>query len=87
MNDRFTRVCLVTVIVLLSVIAFRPYVHPDEAHAAAQKWQYKTAIAESSDVAVDEVLNKYSNDGWELVASTINPQYGPFGVVLLIFRK
>lgn len=87
MNDRFTKACLLAAIALLSVIAFRPYLQPTDAHAAG-KWTYKTVGTQFSDVAVDQVLKQYSADGWELVATIYGGQQSmESGVGLLIFRK
>ena len=92
-TDRFIRACLLTIILLLSVIAFRPFLHPDHAHAA-QGSQYKVIPinifgSALSGVEAEQALKQYAADGWELTAAPfwINSGYPEQGRGLLIFRK
>ena len=92
-TDRFTRACLLTIVLLLAVIAFRPFLQPDHAHAA-QGSQYKVIPinifgATLSGVETEQALKKYAADGWELTAAPfwINPGHPEQGRGLLIFRK
>ena len=92
-TDRFTRACFLAIVLLLSVIAFRPFLQPDHAHAA-QGSQYKvipiTIFAPTpSGVETEQALKKYAADGWELTAAPfwINSGYPEQGRGLLIFRK
>jgi hypothetical protein len=79
--DRFTKICLVLIILLLSVIAFKPMMFP-QAVAAQQHYRY-LAVFPSNNLQPQPELDKYAADGWELVAT-----YVPHGDrVALIFRK
>jgi len=90
-TDRFTRACLLTIVLLLAVIAFRPFLQPDHAHAA-QGSQYKVVpitMATLSGVETEQALKKYAADVWELAAAPfwINSVYSEQCRGLLIFRK
>ncbi len=89
-TDRFTRACLLTIVLLLAVIAFRPFLQPDHAHAA-QGWQYKVVpVVIISGAETEQALKKYAADGWELAAAPFwenTIRSGPSAQGLLIFRK
>jgi hypothetical protein len=82
--DRFTKACLVLIILLLAVIAVRPLVFPQNV-AAQQRYTY-IAVAVNNPYEPQPVLDKYAADGWELVSTYVVP-YNNSIVIKLIFRK
>jgi hypothetical protein len=64
--DRFTKACLVLIIVLLAVIAVRPIVFP-QAVAAQQHYRYIAVRLLDLGTSTQPELDKYAADGWELV--------------------
>jgi len=82
--DRFTKACLVLIILLLAVIAVRPLIVPP-AVAAQQHYQY-IAVTVSNPYEPQPVLDKYAADGWELVSTYVAP-FNNSIVIKLIFRK
>ena len=80
--DRFSRVCLLLIVLLLAVIAFRPMVSPGPVQAA-KKHQYLYEQAEAVG-GVQASLDKHAADGWELLAPIYS---GDTMGVFLIFRK
>lgn len=85
--DRFTKVCLVLIILLLTVIAVRPMMFP-QAVAAQQRYRY-VAVFSSNNLQPQPELDKYAADGWELVATyvVVAPDTVNDNRVALIFRK
>jgi hypothetical protein len=91
--DRFFKTCLVLIVLLLAVIALRLIMSPHSVHAQGQHKfvAVKTygATNASPGYRIQDVLDKYAADGWELAA----PIYvggdtgGPLGELYLIFRK
>ena len=89
--DRFLKTCLVLIVLLLAVIAFRTVVSPHSVQAKTQhKYlavrSYGSGAASGSGIQAD--LDKYTADGWELAA----PIYVGNGAAVspelyLIFRK
>ena len=77
--DWFTKTCLLLIIILLAVIAFRPMVFP-QAVDAAHKYKY---IAVQAGILQPE-LDKYTADGWELTEAY---QVDIINGAVLIFRK
>ena len=84
--DRFSKACLVLIIVLLAVIALRPLFFP-LAVAAQQHYRYiAVRLLDPWGTSPQPELDKYAADGWELVdtyVATLNSN----GQVVLIFRK
>jgi hypothetical protein len=77
--DRFTKACLVLIVLLLAVIALRPIMFP-QAVEAAHKYKY---LAVQTGIPQPE-LDKYAADGWELAgAYMVDLTNG----AVLIFRK
>jgi hypothetical protein len=73
--DRFTKACLVTIILLLAVIALRPYIRPEVAHAAgARKFEFKVSYQNFTDgpggpnAATRPELAELGSQGWQAVA-------------------
>ena len=81
--DRFSKTILVVIVALLAIIAVRPYASPQPVLAAPHfKYMVVTAGPNSSDVQT--ILQKYSEEGWELDAPIYSEQVPGF---TLIFRK
>ena len=79
--DRFTKTCLVVIVLLLVVIAFRPLIFPQEVEAAHR---YKYVAVRTANVSPQAELDKYAADGWELTgAYMLDITNG----AVLIFRK
>jgi hypothetical protein len=79
--DWFTKTCLVMIVLLLAVIAFRPILFP-QAVEAAHKYKYVAVQAWS--IPQPSLLDKYAADGWELAGSyMVDINNG----AVLIFRK
>jgi hypothetical protein len=80
--DRFTKACLVLIVLLLAVIALRPMVFPQTV-AAQQHYRY-VAFRPLDWQRPQPELDKYAADGWELAgtyAANINsmgPSYSDF---------
>ncbi len=77
----FTKTCLVFIVVLLAVIAFRPMIFPQEVEAAHR---YKYVAVKTAFITPQAELDKYAADGWELTAAYMMDITN--GAVL-IFRK
>jgi len=77
--DWFTKTCLILIIALLALIAFRPMIFPQGVEAA-HKYKYLAVFPG----IVQPALDKYAADGWELAAAYMQDIInGP----VLIFRK
>lgn len=94
-TDEFTRICLVAILVLLTLIAARPLLRPPVTRADAAP-QYKTEIVDqglaATDAAAAEMIQRRSREGWQLVAATVHwREYNSKSVMgplyLLVFRK
>jgi len=79
--DWFTKTCLVMIVLLLAVIAFRPMIFLQEVEAAHR---YKYVAVRTASVTPPAELDKYAADGWELTGSYMMDITN--GAVL-IFRK
>jgi hypothetical protein len=76
MMDRFSKTCLCLIVLLLTVIALRPYLAPQPVHAATQ---HKYAVGNWRDFGIPptdsgisvftQTINKDAAEGWELVAA------------------
>jgi hypothetical protein len=82
--DRFTKACLLLIVLLLVVIALRPMIFPQSV-AAQQHYRYE-AVAIYSWQQPQPELNKYAADGWELT-NTYVASINNTNQVVLIFRK
>lgn len=81
--DRFSKGCVVTIILLLAVIALRPIVSP-QAALANTHYQYLVVTTNWQSEAVQAELDKRVAEGWELAT----PMYmGAQPSVTLIFRR
>jgi hypothetical protein len=83
--DRFTKVCLVLITLLLTVIAVRPMMFPQAVAAQFQRYKYVAVRAVDWQRPQPE-LDKYAADGWEL-AGTYVANINNNDQAILIFRK
>ena len=90
--DRFLKTCLVLVVLLLAVSAFRTVVSPHSVQAKTQH-KYVAVMSYGSGAAagfgIQADLDKYAADGWELAAPIYvgNGASASTGELHLIFRK
>jgi hypothetical protein len=80
--DRFSKACLLLIVLFLAVIALRPFVAPPAVHAApptgqtAQFRQYSyliEGISRTDDM--EATLTKLAGNGWQVVGMTCVGQY------------
>jgi hypothetical protein len=81
--NRFSKASLVVIILLLAVIALRPFLSSQPALAASH-FQYLVVTTDPASNAIQKVLDKYVAEGWELAAPVYSEQVPGF---TLIFRK
>jgi hypothetical protein len=81
--NRFSKASLVVIILLLAVIALRPFFNPQPALAASH-FQYLVVTTGPASNEIQNVLDKYVAAGWELAAPVYSEQVPGF---TLIFRK
>ena len=79
--DLYTKAVLTVIALLLAVIALRPVLIPRPVHAATGH-TYKVDSAEST-VTVQNMLDKYSAGGWEVVTAWPTGGYG----IEVMFKK
>ena len=80
--DRFTKVCLMVLVLLLAVIAFRQLLSPVQVEAA-RKYRYLYEQAYPNGPTVQGDLDKRAAEGWEFVAIINKDGAGEY----LLFRK
>jgi len=91
--DRVLKTCLVLIVLFLAVIALRLIVSPQSVHAQAQyKYLAVRAYGENASPGnrIQDVLDKYAADGWELAAPIYlgaDTTGTSFGALYLSFRK
>jgi hypothetical protein len=76
MKDRFSKICLGLIVLLLAVIALRPTLTPQTVHAAPAKYAFTVEAWNDFDIPISyeaqktyaKQLNDASADGGELVA-------------------
>jgi len=91
-SDRFTRACLIAIILLLAIIAGQQFSRIESVRAQSNQ-SYKTEIVDDgpdSASRVDKVVQDRAREGWQLVTTTVYfynypNKAGP--LFLLIFRK
>jgi hypothetical protein len=67
--DRFSKTCLALIVLLLLAIALRPILVPQSAEAAHRhKYLVACGGCETSRPHLDDTLNYYAAQGWELLA-------------------
>ncbi len=82
--DRFSKSCLVLIVILLTVIALRPLTNPQTA-VAAEQYEYKVVLANFQTEEVQSKANELAAQGWELLTSLGSGT--SFHGAALIFRK
>jgi len=80
MNHRFQQTCLLLIVILLAIVAFRP--HEKEVAAAEDKYKVAGVVANVSESQLEAILRAMTKDGWSL-DSTVPNQRG----TLLVFKK
>jgi hypothetical protein len=78
--DRFSKVGLIAIIMLLAMKALHPIIRPAAAIAA----EHYTYLVVWTDLSMQGELNKRTAEGWELAAPVVSEQMNG---VALIFRK
>ncbi len=81
--DRFSKACLVLIVLLLAVIALRPMVFPQ---AVGAQQHYKYVAVTTSILEPQPTLDKYAADGWEFVGTFV-ASLNNLDHSFLIFRK
>lgn len=80
-TDRFTKTCLLAIVVLLTILLVKPVLNPRDSYAAKRS-EYK--IIEfgnaSRPLQWEQALNQYAKDGWELVG--LSPDNNPYRLIL-----
>jgi hypothetical protein len=67
--DRFSKTCLLLIVLLLSVIAIRPYVNPEPAHAASYRqvaWYLTGTVSEKH---LNDATNYFEKNGCDVTAA------------------
>ena len=82
--ERFSKVCLLIIVVLLAVIAVRPIISPQPAIAASHYQYLVTYVGVVDTNEIQRELDKRAAEGWELAAPAISEHSPP---IILIFRK
>jgi hypothetical protein len=68
--DRFSRICLVLVVLLLAVIALRPVVLPQSTQAnTTHKYIAVHTGTDGNSQTIQATLDKYALEGWDLIAA------------------
>jgi hypothetical protein len=99
--DRFSKICLISIILLLAVIATRPLIVPQPVRAA-QRTYHTVAVTFGENSPVEKALNENAAKAWELVAAypmtreisstlgiagAVFPHGGNTEGVVLVFQK
>ena len=79
--DKFTKACLLAIVILLTILAVKPVFEARESYAA-KTVQYKVVYA--GEGSGEKTLNEQSKDGWELVQAVGR---GDFNPVIYIFKR
>lgn len=84
--DRFSKVCLLLCVLLLAVIALRPFVVPPTAHAASQ-YTYLVVPFDPGkyQMGLQQALDMHTKDGWEFLTSINHERFN--NTLMLIFRR
>jgi len=87
--DRFTKMCLVLIVLLLSVVAFRPVLSPRPVHASATFTEYDAKVFDQSRVdTLSKFLSQAGSEGWEVIGVTSMPDFhnGSNALLVLLAR-
>jgi len=71
--DRFTKACLLAIVVLLTILVVKPVFEPRDSYAA-KKVQYKVVFLEEPSIERhwEEKFQQYGNEGWELAGFALS---------------
>ena len=76
--DRFAKICLVLIVLLLSVVALRPILTPAPVHASARYVEYDAYVIDQTQVnTLTKTLSKATLEGWDVVSVTSMPDFHP----------
>ena len=84
--DRFSKLCLSLIVLLLFVIALRPMALRGVVHAAEHKYVAVTVPPDATQTSLQgtqSALDKYTADGWDFMGDVGRPD----GMIMLFFRK
>jgi hypothetical protein len=81
--DKFSKVAMVVIILLLAMIALHPFISLPRA-IAAEHYKYLVVSTGVDDLSMQKDLDKRVAEGWELAAPVVSEQVSG---VTLIFRK
>jgi hypothetical protein len=81
--DKFSKVAMVVIILLLAMIALHPFISPPRA-IAAEHYKYLVVSTGVDGLSMQRDLDKRVAEGWELAAPVVSEQVSG---VTLIFRK
>jgi len=83
--DRFAKICLLLIVLLLSVVALRPILTPAPVHASPRYTEYDAKVIDQMRVdSLSKALSQASVDGWEVVGVTSMPDFHPGTNALLV---
>ena len=84
--DRFSKVCLILVVMFLALIALRPVVLPQSAQAApVHKYIAVHTGTDGNSPTIQATLDKYAAEGWQLVTAIPVPEASASPI--LIFQQ
>jgi hypothetical protein len=81
--NRFSKICLLAIALLLAVIALRPIASPQPV-VAATHYKYLVITTDPASNSIQAELDKRVAEGWELAAPLYSQQVPG---ITLIFRK
>jgi hypothetical protein len=85
--NRFSKACLVIIVLLLAIIALHPIVKP-QATLAASHYQYLVVTTpNATSMIIEQELDKRVAEGWELAAAGYSEESRGISGFALIFRK
>jgi hypothetical protein len=83
--DRFAKICLVLIVILLSVVAFQPILAPSPVHASPRYTEYDAKVIDQSKVdTLPLALSKAAGAGWDVIGVTSMPDFNNGSNALLV---
>ncbi|MBI3755337.1 MAG: DUF4177 domain-containing protein [Deltaproteobacteria bacterium] len=73
--DKFTKACLLAIVILLTILVVKPVFEARESYAA-KTVQYEVVDSTLNPDNANKVLNEQAKNGWELVAVSGDGGYG-----------
>lgn len=68
--DRFSKTCLILIVLLLAAIATHPLIAPQPARGATPHTYQALLVQLGDDAPVQKVLDEHAAKGWDLIAAT-----------------